>query len=38
VGPPIPPRALEGEAGEVTGRLKAYVETVLPHDPERPFA
>lgn len=38
VGPPIPPQALEGDAAEVTARLKAYVEQVLPADPERPFA
>ena len=38
VGPPIPPAALAGEAAEVTTRLKAYVEEILPADPDRPFA
>jgi len=37
VGPPIPPEALTGDAGEVTARLKAYVEEVLPADPDRAF-
>lgn len=37
VGPPIPPEALAGDAGEVTTRLKAYVEESLPADPDRPF-
>ena len=38
VGPAIPPEALAGDAGELTARLKAYVEQTLPADPERPFA
>jgi putative hemolysin len=38
VGQPIPPSALEGDPVQVTGRVKAYVEEVLPHEPERPFA
>ena len=38
VGPPIKPDLLEGEAAEVTLRLKAYVELVLPGNPDRPFA
>jgi putative hemolysin len=38
VGAPIPPEALAGDAGQVTQRLKAYVEEVLPRDPDRPFA
>ena len=38
VGHPIPCEALTGEAAEVTGRLKAYVEQDLPHDPDRIFA
>ncbi|HEY8573308.1 GNAT family N-acetyltransferase [Phenylobacterium sp.] len=38
VGQPIPPSALEGEAGEVTLKVKHYVERVLPADPDRPFA
>lgn len=37
VGPPIPAEALAGDAGEVTARLKAYVEQTLPADPDRPF-
>jgi putative hemolysin len=36
-GDPIPPEALGGDAGEVTLRLKAYVEDKLPADPDRPF-
>jgi len=38
VGPAIPPDVLDGEAGEVTLRLKAYIERELPRAPERPFA
>lgn len=38
VGPLIPPTALEGDPGEMTQRLKAYVEHHLPADPARPFA
>jgi putative hemolysin len=38
VGPPIAPEALAGDAGEVTRRLKTYVENQLPADPDRPFA
>jgi len=37
VGPPIPPDALAGDAGEVTARLKRYVEEVLPAEPDRVF-
>ncbi|PZQ61532.1 MAG: acyltransferase [Phenylobacterium zucineum] len=37
-GPLIPPTALEGDPGEVTARLKAYVQDELPADPERSFA
>lgn len=37
VGAPIPPQALAGDAGEVTARLKAYVEEALPAAPDRPF-
>jgi putative hemolysin len=37
VGPPIPPEALAGDAGEITARLKAYVEEILPAEPDRPF-
>jgi putative hemolysin len=37
-GRPIPPEALEGEPSEAIAGLKAYVETVLPVDPERAFA
>jgi putative hemolysin len=38
VGQPIPPEALDGEAAQVTERLKAHVERGLPTDPDRPFA
>lgn len=38
VGHPIPPAALDGDPVQVTARIKAYVEEVLPHDPSRPFA
>ncbi len=37
VGPLIPPERLHGDAGEVTHRLKTYVETILPADPGRAF-
>ena len=37
VGPVIAPDLLEGDAGEVTQRLKTYVERGLPADPDRPF-
>ena len=36
-GPLIPPEAI-GEPAETTLRLKAYVEQVLPAEPDRPFA
>lgn len=38
VGPLIPPDALAGDAGEITPRLKAYVEQTLPAEPDAPFA
>ncbi|MEW5684768.1 MAG: 1-acyl-sn-glycerol-3-phosphate acyltransferase [Pseudomonadota bacterium] len=38
VGPVIPPAALDGDPGEMTQRLKAYVQDGLPADPSRPFA
>ena len=38
VGRPIAPEALEGEPSEAIARLKAYVETGLPADPDRAFA
>jgi len=38
IGPPIAPAALDGEPGEVTLKLKAYVERDLPADPDRPFS
>jgi putative hemolysin len=38
VGAPIPPDALDGDPGELTLKLKAYVEHQLPTDPNRPFA
>ena len=37
-GPLIPTAALDGEAGEVSARIKAYIEDVLPISPDRPFA
>jgi putative hemolysin len=36
-GPPIPPEKLAGEPQAATDRLREYVETVLPHDPGKPF-
>lgn len=38
VGQPIAANALEGEPAEAVSALKAYVETLLPSDPDRPFA
>ncbi|MFN3512640.1 MAG: 1-acyl-sn-glycerol-3-phosphate acyltransferase [Phenylobacterium sp.] len=38
IGPPTPAERLEGDAAAATLALKAYVERVLPHDPDRPFA
>jgi putative hemolysin len=38
VGAPIDPAALAGDAAEVTARLKAHVEEVLPTDPDAAFA
>lgn len=37
-GPLIAPRALEGDDKDVTLRLKHYVETQLPREPDAPFA
>jgi putative hemolysin len=37
VGPPIPPEALDPDAGAATLALKRYVERVLPADPDRAF-
>jgi len=37
IGPPIPPQALSGEAATLSLDLKAYVETRLPAEPDRPF-
>src|SRR5690606_4505103 len=37
-GPLIAPEALAGDAGEVSERIKAYIEDVLPKTPDRPFA
>lgn len=37
VGPVIAPDRLDGDVEVATLALKAYVETVLPHDPDRPF-
>jgi putative hemolysin len=38
IGPPIAPRSLDGDAGAITVKLKAYVERVLPAHPDQPFA
>jgi putative hemolysin len=38
VGPLIPPETLHIESAEATLRLKHYIETVLPAEPDRPFA
>ncbi|WP_374575317.1 GNAT family N-acetyltransferase [Phenylobacterium sp.] len=38
VGPPIAPSALDPDSSTATTALKAYVETVLPRHPDRPFA
>jgi putative hemolysin len=37
IGAPIPPTALDGDAAEVTERLKRYIERQLPHAPEQAF-
>jgi putative hemolysin len=37
VGPVIPPDRLDANAEVATTALKAYVETQLPQDPDRPF-
>lgn len=37
VGQPVRPEALEGEPTEAIARLKAFVETELPADPDRGF-
>ena len=36
-GPVIPWEHLMGDAQAVTDQLRAYVETILPNDPEKPF-
>lgn len=38
VGPPIPPDRLDIDAAKATYALKAYVERVLPGQPDAPFA
>jgi putative hemolysin len=38
VGPPIPPGALPADSLAAAAALKHYVETVLPVEPDRPFA
>lgn len=38
VGLPIPPEALNADINAATLALKAYIEHVLPNDPDRPFA
>ena len=37
-GPLIPASAMDGDAGEVSERIKAYIEDVLPQTPDSPFA
>ena len=37
VGPIIAPDAFPADVGEATQRLKAYIETELAANPERPF-
>ncbi len=36
-GPQIPVEHLEGDPQAVTEKLREYVDTILPNDPERPF-
>ena len=36
-GPQIPVEHLEGDPQAVTEKLREYVDTVLPNDPDRPF-
>ncbi|MFL5298262.1 MAG: GNAT family N-acetyltransferase [Phenylobacterium sp.] len=38
IGHPIPASALDGDPGEATLKLKAYVERALPAEPDRHFA
>ena len=38
IGPLIPAQAMDGDAEEITGRLRRHVERRLPADPDRPFA
>jgi putative hemolysin len=38
VGRPIPPSALDIDAGKATLAVKAYVEQTLPNDPDGAFA
>jgi putative hemolysin len=38
VGRPVAPEALAGEPTDAVARLKAYVEDILPADPDRAFA
>ena len=38
IGRPIAPDALDADAGVASEAIKAYVETVLPFEPDRPFA
>lgn len=38
IGPIIQPEMLPADAAEATHRLKAYIETELPAQPDRPFA
>ncbi len=38
VGQPVPAAALPADPVEATAAMKAYVEQVLPNDPDRPFS
>ena len=38
VGPPIPPERLDADAARATYGLKAYIERVLPGQPDAPYA
>jgi putative hemolysin len=38
IGRPIPPEALDADAAVASAAIKAYVEQVLPHHPDRPYA
>jgi putative hemolysin len=38
IGPAVPPSRMPADPGEAASAMKAYVERILPADPERPFA